>query len=400
MSNLILILGKSSFIADTKFITAAKEISSVSNKVLKNINDGLWFCSEEDKFNFSAKKTLSKSEYEFYQARKTHIDVLKLRVKEHDEAKQSSPYSLLKLAEIKGFEEYQKRLKESNELTKKQTESLVKSLSCLYPNKHQLAPDGEIVVAVNSYLQNISDDKKKAAAQKRKENAAKKKQAQNSSTSLLCSVIECPYPSKNISSCDQNICFFKFCEAHKDHENHKFQTKTNIALIEEDNRKKAAELPNETLVALPTVSSSSNGSNNQSVEDGSGDSTDSSSTSEESPPIVQKVRKRKQSELIADDSENKANLIKNDFQTFTSDPKNKRKSHITSYCVCEKCFQSTTSTFQIIDEADMKNCLINKQHKNLKLSCWMAKKQCSLCKSSNSSSSSSSTITSTSSSSS
>ena len=150
------------------------------------------FTSEKNDFDFSGRKILSKLEYEFYEARKTPIEVLKLRIKEHDEALKNDPYSFLKLTEIHGFEEYNKRREESEELFKRQREKIIHSLNSLYGNKNRSAPDGDIVVNINSQLQKQVDDKKRSDALKRKE-AKERKQAveksrienEPSSTSLI-----------------------------------------------------------------------------------------------------------------------------------------------------------------------------------------------------------------------
>lgn len=359
---------------------AAKEIASVSKKVLKNVDDdGIWFKSKENKFNFSSQKILAKSEYEFYQARKTPMDVLKLRIKEHDEALTNDPYSLLKLAEVKGFEEFETKRKEKTELLKKQMESLTKSLNSLYPNKHQLAVDGEIIMAVNSQFKSTIEEKKKAASQKRKESALKKKETEKSkvndslssnvssatssasSSTLFCSVAECTFPNNNISLCeyrdDDNSCYFQFCELHKDHENHKFQTKTNDAKLERLQREK-----------------------NFDIESNEEDENSSDSNVEEYTPIndarkdQDKNLKRKQSDSIALD-------IKAEFEIFSKNPKNSRKSHITSYCACVDCFPNITSTSQVIEK--IYNCLTNSRHKHLQHSCWMKNKACYLCSNGN-----------------
>ena len=148
--------------------------------MLKNVQDSIISVSTGNDFDFSSRKILSKLEYEFYEARKTPIEVLKLRIKEHDEILKNDPYSFLKLTEIQGFEEYNKRREQSEESFKRQREKIIHSLNSLYGNKNHSAPDGLIVVDINSQVQKQVDEKKKAQAAKRKEALEKKKTAEKS----------------------------------------------------------------------------------------------------------------------------------------------------------------------------------------------------------------------------
>ena len=131
--------------------------------MIKKVNDGLMALSNSNQFSFSSSKLLSAAEWDFYRDRQNYVDVLKLKLKDHDF---SEPYKLLSLSQVEGAEAAMAKRRAAIEESKKAKDALLNALTALRPAK-ECAPDGQNVIAINTHIQQRKNEKKLVAAAKK-----------------------------------------------------------------------------------------------------------------------------------------------------------------------------------------------------------------------------------------
>jgi len=96
----------------------------------------------------------------------------------------------------------------------------------------------------------------------------------------------------------------------------------------------------------------------------------------DAPPQKKRKRVVKPDDGVAAATE-RAALAMTDFTAFVDDSRSKRPRHVGTYCSSTECYKNPAAV--VVEEGCMKPCLQNSLHKHLCHPCWMAKRVCKLC---------------------
>ena len=382
---------------------------------MKKVQDGLLGISDREKLNYSSSKLLSPAEFSFYKCRQSFENVLRLKIKAHED---SEPYVLLNLTAIEGAEEAcQKRIAiiEENDRCRSR---LLNALQALR-NRHENAADGEIVVRINSHIQQKKDEKKVAAAAKRATSAAAKKALQNSQNSIsvssvssnvtvsepksavnetlddiiseqmsvnqevdvcldaaaqpksvetygsVCCVVECEYVAEIAEVCyeyvpkDERQCCFSVCKFHRNHEFHyaQFITKEGDAEANRRRSNSSVSLENNSPRANLSIASSC------------------ISLTQDTPGPDGNLKPSTKKKRKLSHYDNVYSEIEVEFSRMQSNNRS-RRGHTTKICVCSVCVANENLTEY--EEFQMKCCrVLNYKHRST--TCWGLSRGCTLC---------------------